>query len=104
MPAHMKYQRGKTKYILRKYHEINSPSGVSRRPKQGFTIPIASWLTTALKTWANDILDPVQIDRCQDAAFVGQQGHFPAGIRALDRSHLRRGIILIDPVNENNIS
>ena len=37
--------------------------GVSTRPKQGFTVPIASWLTNALKPWANDILDPIQIKK-----------------------------------------
>jgi len=63
LPSYMKYQKGKTKYILRKYHETGSPDGISMRRKQGFTIPIASWLTSALKNWANDILDPVQIKK-----------------------------------------
>ena len=67
MPSRLKYHRGKTKYVLRKYHEQNSPAGVSKRPKQGFTVPIASFLTDALKSWADDILDPVQIE--QDGFF-----------------------------------
>ena len=63
LPLEMKYFKGKTKYILRKYHERDSPMGVSTRPKQGFTVPIALWLTTALKSWAKDILDPIQIEK-----------------------------------------
>jgi len=63
MPPHLKFQNGKTKYVLRKYHERNSPEGISKKPKQGFTVPIASFLSNALKSWANDILDPIQIKR-----------------------------------------
>jgi asparagine synthase (glutamine-hydrolysing) len=61
IPSSMKYNKGKTKYILRKYLEKGAPRGVAENPKQGFTIPIAHWLTTSLKSWANEILDPQQI-------------------------------------------
>jgi len=57
----MKYRQGQTKYILRQYLSHNAPQQVSRRPKQGFTVPIAAWLTTALKDWANTLLDPAQL-------------------------------------------
>jgi len=63
MSSNMKYNKGKTKYILRKYHENNSLLELAKRPKQGFTIPIAYWLTTALKSWADNILDPIQIEK-----------------------------------------
>ncbi len=63
LPSNMKYRNGKTKYILRKYHQNKSPNGISNRPKQGFTIPIALLLTTSLKKWANDILDPNQLKK-----------------------------------------
>ena len=84
MPSQMKYFKGKTKYILRKYHERNSPLGVSKRPKQGFTVPIAHWLTTALKPWANDILDPLQIEK--DGFFDARE------VRRLWREHQERKI------------
>ena len=61
IPSFMKYNKGKTKYILRKYLETGSPEGVASNPKQGFTIPIAHWLTTSLKSWADEILDPQQL-------------------------------------------
>ncbi len=82
LPTHMKYRKGKTKYLLRKYHEQNSPAGISTRPKIGFTIPIASWLTSALKAWANDILDPAQIEK--DGFFNARE------IRKLWNEHQKR--------------
>ena len=84
MPKQMKYYNGKTKYILRKYHERNSPRGVSTRSKQGFTVPIAYWLTTALKPWANDILDPIQIEK--DGFFDSRE------VRRLWREHQEKKI------------
>jgi asparagine synthase (glutamine-hydrolysing) len=58
--------------------------GVSKRPKQGFTVPIAHWLTTALKPWANDILDPLQIEK--DGFFDARE------VRRLWREHQERKI------------
>ena len=84
MPKQMKYYNGKTKYILRKYHERNSPRGVSTRSKQGFTVPIAHWLTTALKPWANEILDPIQIEK--DGFFDARE------VRRLWREHQEKKI------------
>ena len=84
IPPQMKYYRGKTKYILRKYHERNSPVGISKRPKRGFTVPMASWMATSLKLWANDILDPVQIKK---------DGFFHAGeVRRLWEEHQNRTV------------
>lgn len=84
MPPNMKYRNGKTKYVLRKYHETNSLNELIKRPKQGFTIPIAQWLTTALKSWADNILDPQQIKK---------DGFFDADhVRKLWRDHQNRKI------------
>ncbi|HCR18615.1 MAG TPA: asparagine synthase (glutamine-hydrolyzing) [Candidatus Latescibacteria bacterium] len=61
LPPQMKYGSGQTKYLLRQYLRDGGPDGVSRRPKQGFTVPIASWLTCSLKNWADTLLDPEQL-------------------------------------------
>lgn len=58
LPSHLKYQQGQTKYLVRKYLNKQAPASVSKRPKRGFTVPIATWLTTALKDWAEQFLDP----------------------------------------------
>ena len=63
MPREMKYHKGATKRILRLYHEQGSPPGFATRRKQGFTVPMALWLTTTLKSWANEILDPIQLKK-----------------------------------------
>ena len=63
LPQKMKYCNGQTKYMLRNYLQNDSPGDVARRQKQGFTVPIASWLTSSLKDWADDILDPVQLKK-----------------------------------------
>ena len=63
MPSHFKYNHGQTKYLVRQYLKKGLPAGVSQRPKQGFTVPIASWLTTSLKDWADQLLDPVLIKK-----------------------------------------
>ena len=63
LPPKMKYRNGQTKCMLRNYLQNDSPGDVARRQKQGFTVPIASWLTSSLKDWADDILDPVQLKK-----------------------------------------
>ena len=46
------------KNILSKY----LPSELIDRPKQGFGVPIDSWLRTSLKDWAEDLLDQKKIE------------------------------------------
>ena len=44
LPFHMRFRRGRGKYLLRKVAERYLPSLVLRPRKQGFTIPIDAWL------------------------------------------------------------
>ena len=62
MANKMKYNDRQTKFILRKYLQSDS-HGAAGRQKRGFTVPLASWLTSALKPWANEILDPIQLSK-----------------------------------------
>jgi len=62
LPMHFKYRHGQTKYLLRRYHRKGPLPEIASRRKRGFTIPIAKWLMTSLKPWAEDLLDPRQLE------------------------------------------
>lgn len=59
VPGHLKLRRGVGKYILRKAAEPWLPAEILRLPKQGFQIPMASWLRSgrfgdfAFDLWAS---------------------------------------------------
>lgn len=44
LPVRYKVRNGKSKYLLRKYLSNNLPKRIWNRPKQGFMVPISSWL------------------------------------------------------------
>ena len=54
----MKYKLGMTesKILLRRVAQRYLPDSVLKRKKQGFAIPLASWLQNELKPWMQDIL------------------------------------------------
>ena len=82
LPPWMQFQRGQTKYLVRKYLDRAGLQTTSRRAKRGFTVPIASWLTTALKSWAEELLDP---------QLLATDGFFePAVVRRLWDEHQSR--------------
>src|SRR5206468_8471215 len=49
LPADVKLRRGVTKAPLKAAAESVLPPAVIHRPKKGFAIPLARWLTTALR-------------------------------------------------------
>ena len=51
------------KLVLRRYLEDELGGSISRRPKQGFTIPVSAWLTSSLRSWADDLLAPGRLER-----------------------------------------
>ncbi len=63
---------GVGKRMLRKLAERQLPQGLASRRKQGFDVPISSWLRGPLRTWAQDLLSPSAIaaDPMLDAAAV----------------------------------
>jgi asparagine synthase (glutamine-hydrolysing) len=64
LPAGLKVRGREKKWILREAMRGLLPDDVLDRPKQGFTIPLASWLRGDLRTWSRDILlDPATLDR-----------------------------------------
>ncbi len=63
IPMEHKLQGLTTKYILRRLMKNRLPQTVLTGAKKGFTPPLAHWLATDLKFWAQDILSPDQISR-----------------------------------------
>lgn len=51
-----KIKNGKGKYILRKILEDFIPSNLFQRPKQGFALPLDTWLRGPLNGWAKDTI------------------------------------------------
>ncbi len=82
LPGALRARDGRGKYILRRVLERRVPRALFDRPKQGFTVPLESWLRGPLGRWADELLDP---------AMVRAQGLFrPEAIAGLHRQ-IRQG-------------
>jgi len=67
LPPELKMKGFSTKVILKKTFWENLPDTVKHRGKQGFSIPIKSWIRNELKDMITDLLDTSKIN---------QQGYF----------------------------
>ena len=56
IPLNLKWRAGEQKWILKRILERYLPSQLFRHPKQGFRVPLASWLRGPLRDWAEDLL------------------------------------------------
>jgi len=56
LPSHMKVRDGTGKWIMRQLLYRYLPEGLFKRPKMGFSVPLASWLRRELKSWAEELL------------------------------------------------
>jgi len=63
MPMTMKMRGFTTKYAIRKLAERLLPGEISRRPKSGFNVPLANWITPASETFVRDHLAPDTLSR-----------------------------------------
>ena len=52
-----------TKWALREILKKYLPQEIINRPKAGFAIPIGKWLKGPLKSWAEDLIDPILISK-----------------------------------------
>jgi asparagine synthase (glutamine-hydrolysing) len=80
IPANLKIRGGEKKWILREALRPWLPSEILDRGKQGFSVPLSSWLRTDLRDWARDIL--------LDPATRGRGYFMPEAITTLLDRHL----------------
>lgn len=86
LPHSMKIRNGRGKRVLRQIlYRYVDPSLVDR-PKQGFAIPLASWLRGGLRDWAEGLLstpallqhgifDPIAVRRVWESHLAGRGNH-----------------------------
>jgi asparagine synthase (glutamine-hydrolysing) len=63
LPALLKQRRNQGKWLLRQVLHRYVPAKLVERPKQGFAAPVAEWLRTELRPWAEDLLDENSLRR-----------------------------------------
>jgi len=80
IPSELKIRNGERKYILKQALRDVLPTGILRRPKEGFSIPMKNWLRGDLAPIMRDLLAPERIR---------QRGWFsPVAVTRLIDSHL----------------
>jgi asparagine synthase (glutamine-hydrolysing) len=80
IPSHLKIRRGISKYILKKVIAPYLPASVTSKKKQGFSIPLETWLRTDLREQVLDtlrsgnqhgIFDPRALEHIADEFYRG---------------------------------
>ncbi|HQG39048.1 MAG TPA: asparagine synthase-related protein, partial [Chitinophagales bacterium] len=59
----LKFRNGESKYILKKILYKHLPEDLFKRPKQGFAIPLASYLRKEFKHLVDKYLSPIVVNR-----------------------------------------
>ncbi|MCL4297294.1 MAG: asparagine synthase (glutamine-hydrolyzing) [Anaerolineae bacterium] len=63
LPLELKLRRLTTKYLLKKSMSQKLPREIINRPKKGFNMPVARWLTTELRDVVLEMLSEERINR-----------------------------------------
>lgn len=61
LPSDYKYHQGQKKYILKEIVHKHVPREMMNRPKMGFAVPIANWLSHELKPLVTEYLNPTAL-------------------------------------------
>jgi len=56
IPGNMKIKNGNVKDILKKAVEPLLPEGITKRPKEGFVLPVFEWMQDKLKEYSMELL------------------------------------------------
>jgi len=87
IPAELKVRGTEKKWILREALRPWLPGDLLDRPKQGFSVPLSSWLRGDLREWSRDVLlDPATLSRgyFRPEAINGLLQRHSAGVDAED--------------------
>ena len=73
LPGSLKIRGGETKYLLKRAASRYFPDEMIRRPKEGFLMPVTSWMLGDLQPWVRDTLSPdrLRLHGLFDPAGVG---------------------------------
>ena len=63
LPSNTKIRSGQGKWILRQVLARYLPQHLFERPKQGFDVPVNTWLKGPLRAWASDLLAETRLRR-----------------------------------------
>ncbi len=63
LPGVLKVNNNSGKAILKNLLYRFVPAELVDRPKMGFGVPIGEWLRADMREWAEDLLDPLRVDR-----------------------------------------
>jgi asparagine synthase (glutamine-hydrolysing) len=63
IPDNMKIRDGNVKDILKKTVEPLLPEGITKRPKEGFVLPVFDWMLEKLKDYSIDMLSDVRLKK-----------------------------------------
>ncbi|MBH1989276.1 MAG: asparagine synthase (glutamine-hydrolyzing) [Myxococcaceae bacterium] len=63
LPESCKFQKGKTKWLLRELLKKHVPEHLNTQEKLGFGVPIDVWLRGSLKEWAEELLSERSIKK-----------------------------------------
>lgn len=58
LPLAFRQRHGQTKWLLRERLRRELPATLAAREKQGFSPPLARWLSNGLREWSEDLLEP----------------------------------------------
>ena len=97
MPGHLKIRGGVRKYVLKKAMKNLLPDSVLTRAKEGFSIPMKSWLRREWAPMMQDLLGPDRVDRrgwLNSAEVTGRVDEHMAGTH--NHAHLLFSLMVLE--------